>query len=462
MKITVHLPRRAPALFAAFLLLLTADSLQGANPLSSTCVVDPPPLSAGGAVWFPQDPQFALRAGRELIARKDSRAALCYFQLIDPSQEMDADFWIDFGDAYWDSEQPERALGAWERAQQMGLASDELLRRMRNGYLATRQWEKAAAESELWLVRHDTDVEAKYELALIQAALDPGGSLELLAAVQQSPAPISGKAKALEDVIRAAIVFRDPAYLYARTGEELIRLGEPALAMEALRRAIDRNPDYGEAHALMGLAQEATGEDPGDSYRQGVKYSPKSAMACLLFGSWLRRKGEIDLAGFWLSQAWELKTGDWTVAAELATIDFASGNIPAAEDRLLQAIESNPAEPDAWMALAAFYIENDIRVQESGIPAARQAVLLAPKDDRALDLLGLGWYKLGDFAEAERFFRSALEQNPESAEAHLHLGMCLLEEGQTAQAGAELERAILLDPKGTAGAQAKEYLGRIL
>jgi Flp pilus assembly protein TadD len=108
--------------------------------------------------------------------------------------------------------------------------------------------------------------------------------------------------------------------------------------------------------------------------------------------------------------------------------------------------------------LAAFFIENDLRVAESGIPAARQALLLAPNDDRALDLIGVGWFKVGDFPEAERMLRRAIGMNPNSAAAHLHLGMCLLEEGLAEEAKSEMEQAARLDPQGAVGAMAGELL----
>jgi Flp pilus assembly protein TadD len=184
-------------------------------------------------------------------------------------------------------------------------------------------------------------------------------------------------------------------------------------------------------------------------------------MACLLYGSFLRRRGNFALAHWWLAQAWALKPGDWTVAAELAKADFADGDPARAENWLAQSVEANPKEPQAWLALASFYIGNDLQVEVSGIPAARQALLLAPDDPAALDLLGWGWYKLGDFAEAERLLRMAIAKDPQSASAHLHLGMTLIEEKRLEEAKVELQTTVSLDPSGEIGAQAEEALDRI-
>jgi Flp pilus assembly protein TadD len=443
---------------SAFLWLVPASSPHGAIPYLPLCVADPRPATGWGVLWFPQDANLALTAGRELLARPDYPAAVCYLRLAEESHQQDPEFLSDLGDAYWGAGSREMALAEWEKALALDPALDDLSTRLWRGYFQAEYWDQAEQAIEHRLLRQADDVEAKYALALIRAARNPGSALELLVDLHSAPKPISEHARSLEAVIRAAIAKRVPEYIFAATGEELLRLEQPALAKEALRRAIERNPNYGEAYALLGLAQESTGEDPEESYRKGVALAPNSAFACLVYGAWLRRQGELVLARWWLVQAWIARPGDWIIAAELSQVDFLQGNLGDAEGWVLQAVEANPNEPEAWIVLAAFYIENDFRVEESGIPAARQAVILAPKNDRALDMLGLGWFKAGDFSEAERMFLRALEQNPDSASAHLHLGMCYFEQGRAAEAKAEWETVLRLDPNGSTGRRAKELL----
>ena len=148
-------------------------------------------------------------------------------------------------------------------------------------------------------------------------------------------------------------------------------------------------------------------------------------------------------------------------AAELAQVDFLQGDVATAESWVLLAVQAHPQEAEAWIVLAAFYIENDFRIEDAGIPAARQAVILAPENDRALDIFGLGWYKMGDFSLAERLFLRALENNPDSASAHLHLGMTYREQGRAAEARKEWETALQLDPEGFVGSRAWEFLEKI-
>jgi Flp pilus assembly protein TadD len=442
----------------ALLWLLPASSPQGAVPFSPACRADPPPSAAWAALWFPGDSNFTVAAGRELLSRPDYPAAACYFRLAEKSRQLDPVFLSDLGNALWETGAKDEALARWEQALALDPSLDATLHRLWEGYVQTREWLKAEDAIGRWLARHTGDTDAAYRLALIRAAHDPGSALALLDGLASAPPALAKKARELAAAIRSATARRVPEYIFASTGEELLRLGEPALAEEALRRAIERNPKYGEAYALLGAAQESAGDDPQDSYRRGVALAPESALACMLYGSWLHRAGDLGSARWWLKQAWAAAPGDWIVAGELAQVDFALGNVGDAEGWVVQAVNAHPNEPEAWITLAAFYIENDFRVEENGIPAARQAVILAPTNDRALDILGLGWFKSGDFSTAERFFLRALEQNPDSADAHLHLGMCLQEEGRLAEAKLELEAALRLDPAGRTGKRAGELL----
>lgn len=442
---------------AALLWAVPASSPGGAVPFLPACPSDLRPAAGWAALYFPQDEKFPIAAGRELLEQRDYPAAACYLRLAEKSLQTDPKVLTELGDAEWGAGERLAALGRWDRALRLDPGSAEVWDRLWKGYVAEEDWGAAADAIERRLQAGD-DEEARWMLALITAASNPGGALDRLAELKSASPEIAGKARALEAVIRAAVAQRVPEYIFARTAEELLRLNQPELAKMALRQAIGRNPEYGEAYSLLGLAEEATGADPGESYRKGAVLAPDSALACLVYGAWLRRQGDLASARWWLLQAWIARPGDWTIGAELAQTDFQLGNLGDAENWVVQAVTANPQEPDAWIALAGFYIQNDFHIKESGIPAARQAVLLSPENDRAVDMLGLGWLKTGDLSEAERLFLRALELNPASASAHLHLGSCYEAQGRAAEAAGEWEAAVKLDPEGSVGARARELL----
>lgn len=438
---------------------LAAVLLPGGWPLGSlsslpNCYREEFPLSGWAAAWYPDEPTLAWRAGIELAAAGDDAGAVCLFRLVADRLGLDAAFAADYGDALdrqgWTAE----AVAVWEGA---GRREEAILGRLAEGYEAIGSWTQAEIALTEWLARHPDDTAGHCRLAFIRAAQDPVQALGWLDRAAAAKADCSAAAGQLAGAIRDA-QRGEPAYLYARVGEVFIAQSEWALAATALRESVTLRPDYGEAFALLGLAEEKSGADPEAAYRAGADLAPHSATACLLFGSWLRRHGEPDLARIWLERAWTLAPGDWATAAELAALETVSGRISSAEAYLLESVRSHPKAPSAWLALAEFYIGNEIRVEESGIPAARQVLLLAPENTHALLLLGKAYYLIADFRAAEAILRRLLEKAPESAEAHFYLGACLMETDGRAAAIPEWKLAVRFDPAGEVGRRAAALL----
>jgi Flp pilus assembly protein TadD len=93
------------------------------------------------------------------------------------------------------------------------------------------------------------------------------------------------------------------------------------------------------------------------------------------------------------------------------------------------------------VALAKFSLNRNYRVEEDGLPAARQLVLLEPRNPVYLDLLGTAYLTLGDLDSAERFFLQALALDPEEAAILIHLGQTSLYRGDTELGLGYLRRA---------------------
>jgi tetratricopeptide (TPR) repeat protein len=439
-------------------LWLPADSPQGAFSSRPNCADPPIPTVAWGALFFPDEPRFALEAGQEMIARSEFASALCFLNLAASAHMNSPLYWQKRGDALWGLGDSLGAVAAWERS---NFETPQTLNHLRAGYEKTGQLTKASQTCETLLRLNPNGPEWEGRCALIDAVLSPAGSLPALDKAASNLGPQADTVAAVAAAIRDAERARDPAYLYARTGEALLTWEEAALAEAALRKALALRPDYGDVHALLGLALEKQGGDGDEEYRLGTQLSPNSETACLFYGAWQRRNGHLDLARIWLERAWSLQPGDWVAADELAALEFDSGHVAAGENWLLQSVQIYPNESSAWIALADFYIRHEIQVEPSGIPAARQAVILAPKNPRALELLGRGYFLTGDFTMAETFFRRALSLTPASASLHTNLGRTLLEEGDFVEARIEFEQAVRLDPDSNAGKEAQGALKRL-
>ncbi len=131
--------------------------------------------------------------------------------------------------------------------------------------------------------------------------------------------------------------------------------------------------------------------------------------------------------------AWQIELG--TTLADM-------GEINQALAYFQHAVELEPGSAPYWEILAQFCITNSLNLRTLGLPAARQAVLLAPRDPAALATMGWSMYALGDMQEAERFYLRALQANPDYALAHLHLGQVYLQENQYQLAYQHLRKAL--------------------
>jgi tetratricopeptide (TPR) repeat protein len=81
---------------------------------------------------------------------------------------------------------------------------------------------------------------------------------------------------------------------------------------------------------------------------------------------------------------------------------------------------------------------------EQAMLAYEQALKLAPKHFQALHHVGIGAFQMGDPALAEHFIRSALEVNPNVAEAHSNLGNALKEQQRFEEAVDSYDAALAL------------------
>ncbi len=72
--------------------------------------------------------------------------------------------------------------------------------------------------------------------------------------------------------------------------------------------------------------------------------------------------------------------------------------------------------------------------------------------------LGTVAFQQGEFAQAARHYRRALDRNPQSAWAYAHLGELALFSKDKDQARGHLNKALELDPAGEFGAMARDLL----
>jgi tetratricopeptide (TPR) repeat protein len=338
---------------------------------------------------------------------------------------------------------------------------DTLLARLANSYEAAGLYPEAiGALTELARVRGDNTA-VFYRLALLTAATAPDQALSRLALASDVAPELSEPLRLVMAAIEDGRSSGDEAYTFGRVGYALIQLKEWPLAEVALTQAIQRDGQYADAFAYLGLAQDMQAKDGLPNYEQALALAPDSALVQFLTGLHWRRLGNSNSALPYLKTAQALDPQNPAVAAEIGGAYAALGDLTSAEIWFTEAVRMDEQNPDFWLLLARFYVDNEYHVAELGLPAARMAVGLDPENALAADALGYALQLTGDLANAEKMLLRALELDSGLASGYYHLGLLYQKQGRPAEAETVLNHTLALDPEGLYGGLALKALATL-
>lgn len=132
----------------------------------------------------------------------------------------------------------------------------------------------------------------------------------------------------------------------------------------------------------------------------------------------------------------------------LATAQQMSGEFQSAEDTLRQILKDSPDNPVALNNLGYFLVERNVRLEEA-LNLIQKAVKTDPTNPSYLDSLGWAYFKLGKFAEAEKYLNQAALYDSGSATIQEHLGDLYYKTGKLAQAKTAWQKALNLASEKT-------------
>ena len=300
--------------------------------------------------------------------------------------------------------------------------------------------------------------QASEKLGTLIALHDPEAALShLRLAIDLDPRATS-VADELIEIIESARIAENPSYTLAQVGQALARTGSWSMAVIAFENALVQDPEYTEARAYYGLALDRSGQDGLPQLELAVAQAPQAPLPHVLLGKHWLIKGEPERATEAFEQAAVLAPEDPFIAIDLGAAYAAAGDLPSAKIAYLYATDLAPDDPALWSLLAQFSLDYEIELNEIGLPAARQAVLMQSRDAAALDRLGYTHFLLGNWTLAERFLTEAIQADGNLASAHYHLGLLRLNTGEQVAGRAALLLAVALDPDGRYGSLAQRSL----
>ena len=420
---------------------------------------------AGAASYFPWRDDLNLEAAHNAFQAGDPKSTIEYLERPGTISQLTTDDLIMLGDAYNQSDNSAIAEAIWKHVTELG---DSIVanQRLVDLYLQQKDYASAASYSQKLLFLDPSNVHLYYQIGLLYVVTDPVKALPFLAqAVETDPANASD-AQVLHDKIRTANLFDEPAYTYLIIGRQLANFGDWEFASVAFKRAVSLRPGYADAWALLSEAhQQITLQETGLASNVGLpelelalQLDGNSILANTLMGLYWERQEDYSQAQQYLEHAIAFSPDDPYLYAELANILSKAGDLPAAQSAYESAIRLTPQDPLFYRQLAEFAMENQIQIRELALPAARQAILLNPRDASSLDVMAQVMLMLQDYHSAERFSLSALQSDPEFSPAYLHLGTAYIYMGESILARQWLGLAETVNPDSWVAAQAKRLI----
>lgn len=405
-----------------------------------------------------QRPELWEQAGVYAYQSGDYPAALFFFHNAESSGWLSGEGYLRQGDALLQQGKPELALTAWGNALAEGAAALDIHRRFLEVHRAANDFPAAIEDLRAIIELSPEDAQAKYELGVLLTTREPEAALVYLIQAAEIDESLSEAVRLLQRSFRPSEDTDDPAYVWVNVGRALASMGEWHLAKEAFTRAVEASPQYAEAWAFLGEAKGQGGEDGLAELDTALNLNPASLTANLLYALYQKRQGNFELALVYLHAADSIEPGTPSIQVEIGNTLNEMGNFNQALVYFQKAAELAPRDAVYWYLLAQFAFQNNTLIEEVGLAAARQALLLNDQDPLALDLMGFGYYLLNDLSTAQRFLSQALEISPDEPRLWFHMGLVSLASGETQRAYDQLIRAVDLNPSSPVAEQAIRVL----
>jgi tetratricopeptide (TPR) repeat protein len=320
------------------------------------------------------------------------------------------------------------ALQVWQAAQNIFGVSEEIVGQMVALHRKNADFPAliAALKTLVNFPSQFSDPQLNYELGLLLAIYDPATApAYLLGAYEINPELAA--ARELSFTIQRASPVDNPPYTIVAVGQKLAALHKWDFALRAFEHAIQLQPDYAEAWAFLGEAQQhqvAPEPDAGlAALETAIQLDPQSLAANSFLAIFWQRRGDYDRAIKYLATAAKIDPANPDLQIDLGAAQAINGNLDLAEDYYQQALANSPHNPQYFRELIEFYLRYNLNIKKVALPLARAELLIQPDNPEVLDTMGQVMIRLGDLQTAERFLQRAVARDPGFARVHLHLGV---------------------------------------
>ena len=378
------------------------------------------------------------------LSRNNLAASVEAYKMAAEQGSLSVDGQVVLGEVYLELGDSSSAVRVWRALIASGQADRSVYLRTTALLRAEGDIPRAADVLAAWLVQSPEDAEVEFQLGLLLTSNDPESALAHLQSASESEQGTAPPVDHLKRVLRTVLFEDDPAYQQVLIGRALASQGYWDVSVRAFERAVVLAPEYAEAWALLGEARYQMDGGGQEALERAIALDPQSTVVQALKALHLRRQDSAEqaLEALFEVAAAEPEEAIWQV--EIGSTLAEMGDLVTAQSHFIRAVEIEPDNAMMWYYLARFCLINHVDVRTEALPAARQALLLAPMDVRMADLMGWVMLELDDAASAERFLLQAADQDPMYNLTYLHLGQFYALQGENELAVWNLERAVEL------------------
>jgi len=377
-----------------------------------------------------------IRLAEKQIQNGDLDDAIESFKVADSISALTVDQTILLGQVYWDTNQLENAYATWQTViTQKDMRAEDLpalvqIQQSKNDWFGAYQtllkWKEIDPENK----------DLVLPLAFSQIIFEPEAAITTITNSNNR------KIQALLPEIELIIQEENPVYEMVLSGNLLASIGEWNYASAAYAYATRLDPEYAEGWALYGNALINSGKDGLPALNKALTISPKSVITRAFLASYWRTQNDFERSLEMYQELSSDEPGQAIWQQELGNTYILAGNVDKALQAFVKTTKIAPEDSYYWINLARFCGEYKIEIQEIGLPAARQALLIDENNWEAFDTLGWLFLILEDYTSAERFLTSAYQEAPESAMVNLHLGQLFYFQNKTQLSTYFLKRCI--------------------
>jgi tetratricopeptide (TPR) repeat protein len=463
-------------LFGIFIALLgisplsksVIDSYNGASAAQGDA--QPEILSEKLSILAEQQPWqtgFWEAAGYAALQAGNADLAGNYYARAAAKGELSLSGYVAWGDADWNTGNYQTALQIWQIADRQGYPSAEILKRKAEAFRFLGE-DLALVETLQSMLNSpsideytpESQAALHQELGLLLAAYDPYSAVTYLARAIELNPELKPQIRSMINDIQQGISKDNPAYLFLVSGRTLANHGHWTFAAKAFENATELYPEYAEAWAYLGEAQQHIDSDDESltALQKALELDPDSIAANTFLALYWQRNGKYENALKYLQNALVLDPGNPVYLVEIGQLTALLGDLSAGESYYRQAYEVSSGDPIYAREFVRFSIQFNLDLKMSALPMARQLVMDDPGNPISLDLMGEVLLRLGDMLNAERFFLRALENDPDYDLAYLHLGEFYQDQGRQDLARDYLQRLLDVSANPILIARAQQVL----